>query len=94
MINLEKKILNRRPFNRSEMAEKAQTIYERIRDELEAKYMGKVVAIEVDSGDYFIGETGLEACNKGKEKHPDKIFYGIRIGKRVYASYRSLGGGK
>ena len=79
------------PFDSRELAEKGKAIYEKIKDRLEAEHMGEIVVIEVDSGDYFIGKTGLEAVDKAKEKYPNKIFYGIRIGRRAYVSYRAGG---
>ncbi len=70
---------------------KAEAIYRRkLRPTLERKYKGRIVAIDVDSGDYFLGRTVLEAMEKGRRKHPGKIFYAIRIGHRAVHSLRSL----
>jgi hypothetical protein len=38
------------------------------------------LAIEVESGEHFIGETVLEAARKARAKHPDKAFHFFRIG--------------
>jgi hypothetical protein len=38
------------------------------------------VAIEVDSGDYFIGYDAIEATQKAKKKYPDSTFFLVRIG--------------
>lgn len=62
------------------MAKKAERIYVSIRDELEAEHRGKVVAIDVETGDSFLGETVIEAARKGREKYPGKVFHFIRIG--------------
>ena len=59
---------------------KGNIIFDKINKILSAKYKGKLVAIEVESGDYFIGDSGLEACKKAREKYPDKIFVVKRIG--------------
>lgn len=32
---------------------KKEKIYKKLKDELEPKYKGKIVAIEIDSGEYF-----------------------------------------
>jgi hypothetical protein len=72
------------------MAEKARSIYEKIRDKLEAEHMGEVVAIDVESGDYFLGKTGLEAARQAKARYPNRIPYVIRIGRRAYISFRRL----
>ena len=41
---------------------------------------GKVIAIEVDSGEYFTGETILDAASKARAKHPGKGFHFFRVG--------------
>lgn len=69
------------------VAQRAAEIYAPIKDKIEKEYRGKVCVIEVKSGDFFIGETGIEAVKKGREKHPDGIFFGYRIGYRFYGSY-------
>ncbi|MDZ7261339.1 MAG: hypothetical protein ONB05_04460 [candidate division KSB1 bacterium] len=92
METLEKEVLVWKPIDRRRLVEKAKAIYEKIREQLEAEHLGKVVLIEVDSGDYFIGKTGLEAYEQAKKKYPDKLFYGIRIGRRAYASFKGIGG--
>lgn len=72
-----------------ELSRKAWAIYEKkLKKELEPKYKGQLVAIEVDSGDWFLGETSLEAILKAREKYPDKIFHLIRIGYRAVRKQR------
>ncbi|MBI4232742.1 hypothetical protein HY605_05935 [Candidatus Peregrinibacteria bacterium] len=60
--------------------EKADEIYERIKGDLEKQYKGRIVAVEIESGEYFIGDTVLQAYNKGIEKHPGKTFVYKRVG--------------
>jgi len=55
-------------------------IYNRIREKLEPEHKGEIVAIEVDSGDYFLGRTVMEATSEARKKHPDKVFYFVRVG--------------
>lgn len=72
-------------FDDITFSQKAHQIYDKIKDELILKYKGKILAIEPDSGDYFIGETKMEAGMQAKIKYPDKFFYFFRIGfKGVY----------
>ena len=67
-----------------DLADKARAIYEKkLRKMLEPKYKGKIVAVEVSSGDWFLGETVVEAALKAKEKYPDKLVHFIRIGFRA-----------
>jgi len=65
------------------LAEKGEELYKRLKDELEPKYKGKIMAIEVDSEDYFIGDSVSDACKKAKEKYPDRIFHFVKIGYPV-----------
>lgn len=58
---------------------KAKAIYRKILPKI-IKDKGKIVAIDPETGDYFIGKTVLEACDKGQERYPDKIFFCHRIG--------------
>jgi hypothetical protein len=68
------------------MAEKAKAIYEKIKDRLEAEHKGEAVAIDVESGDYFLGKTGLEAARQAKSRYPNRIPYIMRIGRPAYIS--------
>ena len=69
------------------IGEKGRAIFKKISGELEGDYRGKFVAIEVDSGDYFVGDTVIEADEQAKEEYPDKIFYLGRIGYRTAFSF-------
>ena len=68
------------PTERHELRTRARAIYESIRGSLEPSLKGKIVAIDVESGDYFIGDTILEAAEKARSKHPGKIFHFFRAG--------------
>ena len=41
---------------------------------------GRFVAIEVESHNYYIGNTPVDAFLLAREKHPDKVFHLVRIG--------------
>ena len=51
-----------------------------MREQLEPQHKGEVVAIEVESGDCFLGKTVVEAGNKARQKYPDKVFYFVKVG--------------
>jgi hypothetical protein len=73
-----------------EFAQKGEDIYNtRIKNELPPGLKGKIVAIEVESGDYFIEDTPLKAGILGQHKHPNKQFYFKRIGYDTV--YKSVG---
>mgnify|MGYP001603750985 CR=1 FL=1 len=45
-----------------------------------SEHKGKIIVVEPESGDYFLGETLREANRKALEKHPDKVFFATRLG--------------
>lgn len=45
--------------------------------------IGKMVIIDVETGDYEVDPSGLESARKLHEKHPNAQLYGIRIGYRA-----------
>ncbi|MDZ7290191.1 MAG: hypothetical protein ONB44_23920 [candidate division KSB1 bacterium] len=70
--------------NLEEHAEKAEELYERkLKKKLEPKYKGKMIAIEVESGKYFMGDDLAEARRKAEAVFPDKIFYFKRVGYKA-----------
>ncbi|MGH9899439.1 MAG: hypothetical protein ACRD63_16110 [Pyrinomonadaceae bacterium] len=74
------------------LAEKGQRLYdEHLRDMLEQKHNGQFVAIEPDTGYYFLGDSGLAALRAGRSEMPNKLFYLLRVGHE--ATYRVGGYG-
>jgi hypothetical protein len=67
-------------INLQHFAKKGREIYERLQKSLEAQYLGKIVAIDVETGEYFLGDTVIDAGKKGREKYPKKVFHFIRVG--------------
>ncbi len=67
---------------------KGKEIYLKIKDQLEQNHSGKIVAIDVDSGEYFVGETLIEANDKAREKYLNKQLYFARIGTDVAMAIR------
>lgn len=61
--------------------------YEKIKGELDAKIRGKIVAINPDNGDYFIGNSVLEAVKKGRARYPDCVFYAVKVGYPAVYSF-------
>lgn len=79
----------RRP--KEETARLGKEIYERdIRPLVEDAHHGEVVAIDVDSGDYAIGDMVVTAAKRLREKRPDAInVLSERVG---YPALRHFGG--
>jgi hypothetical protein len=60
---------------------RAEEVYtNRLRTSLEADHRDEFVAIEPDSGDYFLGKTLSEAMAAARRSHPDKLAHAMRIG--------------
>ena len=57
-----------------------KAIYEGIRGELEGRHKGKVIVIDVLSGDHEIGDNDLEATLCMFERRPNALTWGERIG--------------
>lgn len=64
----------------SEIAQKGIEVYQRISKRIEKNYTGNFVAIEIESGKYFLGQTQVEAIEKAKKHFPTKIFYLMKVG--------------
>lgn len=47
----------------------------------------KFMAIDAESGDYFLGDTMIEADTQARAKYPGKVFYVGRIGYRAAIKY-------
>ncbi len=66
---------------------RGKAIYEeRLRVALEATSRGKFVAIEPDSGDYYLGRTLSEAVGAARAVHPDRVMFAIRVSESVVAA--------
>lgn len=68
------------PHPPEEMSRLAWERYAQIKERLERDHHGEFVMIEVDSGDYFVGESQRQAYSKAHSAYPDKAFHCIRIG--------------
>ena len=62
------------------MEKNINATFEKINRELLPKYEGKIVAIDADTFEYFIGNNELDAYKKAIKKFPDKQFVFKRIG--------------
>jgi hypothetical protein len=78
-------------LGREEVTRRANALYEsRIRAMVEtSENIGKMVIIDIETGDYAIGESDIQAVHTLKEKNPNARLFGIRIGYDVAVS---LGG--
>ena len=79
-------------ISKEEIARRGEELYEeQIRPDVETEAnMGKVIVIDVKSGDYEIDDVGLRASRRLRERHPDAVLLGLRIG---YDAVEGFGGG-
>lgn len=64
--------------------DRAKQIYaNRLQADLESRYMDRFVAIEPESGDYFLGDTFEEAVKSARTNHPSRLSHTIWIGHRA-----------
>jgi hypothetical protein len=62
----------------------AEAIYaSRLRAILEPEHVDEFVAIEPESGDYFLGKTLNEATRAARQKYPDRLTHAMRVGRRA-----------
>jgi hypothetical protein len=64
---------------RAAFVAKGKEVFENIKGELEGREDAVVVAIEPESGDYFVGETLGRADRAAFERYPDGWVYFVRL---------------
>jgi len=64
--------------------DRAKQIYaSQLQSDLERAHMDRFVAIEPESGEYFLGDTFDEAVKSARTKYPTRLSHTIRIGHRA-----------
>jgi hypothetical protein len=58
---------------------KGKEVFENIKGELDGREGAVIVAIEPESGDYFVGETLGQADRTAFEQYPDRWLYFARV---------------
>jgi hypothetical protein len=67
--------------NRSRLVELGQRFYdEKLKSELEPAHNGRFVAIEPESGQYFLHDNGTAALIHAHDRLPGRLFYLVRVG--------------
>ncbi len=76
-----KKLTLRRPsMGWAEFDRLAEKRIKELEDVLLSKHKGKIIVVEPESGDYFLGEDTAKTTKKAREKYPDKLFFIDRVG--------------
>jgi hypothetical protein len=79
-------------LSKEEIARRGEELYEqRIRPKVETEAnVGKIIVIDVKSGDYEIDDVGLRASRRIRTRHPNAVLLGLRIG---YDAVEGFGSG-
>lgn len=71
-------------YSKEEHARLGQEIYEqKVRTQVEEGNKGKIVAIDIETGEFEVAEDVLTASNLLLSHHPDAQTWFIRIGHRA-----------
>lgn len=65
------------------IATEGAKIYDQIKVNYEPKENGKFLAIDIDTKNVYLANTSAEAVELAREKHPNKVFYVVKIGFEV-----------
>lgn len=83
--------MSRPRLDNEEIARRGQDLYEQnIRNVVEDQFDGKILAIDVESGEYEIDDQVLPAVHRLQAKHPGAPIFTMRIG---YDGVYGFGGG-
>ena len=82
--------VRQRRYSKEELARRGQELYESgIRQQVEAGNEGKIVAIDIETGDFEVDATVMGATDRLFERHPDAQPWGVRIGHRAVYHFGS-----
>lgn len=71
-------------YSMDEFTQRGQDIYERlIRPQVEANNKGKIVAIDIETSEYEIGQDTLTASDRLYQRLPDAQIWCVRVGHRA-----------
>lgn len=67
-----------------DVAARAKAIYvQRLQAELESHHLHRYVAIEPDSGDFFLADSFGPAVRCARDAYPNRLCFVIQIGKEA-----------
>ena len=73
-----------------DVSQRGKEIYEReIKSVVEAAHRGDYLVIDIETGDYEIDPAHLAASHRAHAKHPNGVFFAMRIG---YPALAKVGG--
>ena len=70
-------------YNKEEFARRGDEIYEsQVRSQIEEGNRGKIVAIDLETGDFEVDDSEIGACDRLEARHSDAQIWIVRIGSR------------
>jgi hypothetical protein len=70
-------------YSKEEFAQRGDDLYEtQIKPQVEAGNEGKIVAIDLETGDFEVDKREITACDRLEARHPDAQIWMVRIGSR------------
>ena len=73
--------VRQRRHSKEELAQRGQELYESgIRQQVEAGNKGKIVAIDIETGDFEVDETVMGSTDRLFKRQPDAQPWTLRIG--------------
>jgi hypothetical protein len=73
--------VRQRRYSKEEIARRGNELYDNgIRQQVEAGNEGKIVAIDIETGDFEVAGTIIAATEPLFDRHPNAQPWGIRIG--------------
>ena len=77
-------------YSKEEFAKRGDLIYQtQIRPQVEAGNHGKIVAIDIETGDFELAESPMLAVDRLYERKPDAQPWVIRVGHRAVFRFGS-----
>ena len=68
-------------YSNAEIADRGQALYDRtLRDKLEPRERGKLLVLDIETGDYEIDTDDMAAVKRARARRPEGAFYILRIG--------------
>ena len=78
-------------YTTQEIVTRGRELYERqIRSQVENGNIGKILVVDIETGEYEIDDDHLRATQRALSKHPNAALYSVRIG---YPTLAKIGGG-
>jgi hypothetical protein len=70
-------------YSKEEFAQRGDALYEsEVRSQVEEGNRGKIVAIDLETGDFEVDASEIAACDRLEARYPEAQIWIVRIGSR------------